>query len=156
MRLTDRLRQSRFASPAQEALLNVLVTASWAQGEVARALGPYALTSAQYNVLRILRGSHPTPLPCSAIGERLIDRTPDVTRLLDRLERAGLLSRTRAGHDRRVVEVAITDAGLALLATVEPATAAVFDRIATALTDADFQTLSALLERMRTTEDAVR
>ena len=153
MRLTDRLRQQRFASPAQEAFLNVLVTANWAQGETARVLAPYALTPAQYNVLRILRGSHPTPLPCSAIGERLVDRTPDVTRLLDRLERAGLLSRTRAAHDRRVVEVSVTDAGLALLATVEPHVTALFERVSGTLSDADFRTLSDLLERMRAGEE---
>ena len=155
VRLSERLRQDRFASPAQEALLNVLVTASWIQGEVARALAPHGVTPAQYNVLRILRGSLPRPLPCAAIGERLIERTPDVTRLLDRLERAGWLTRKRAGHDRRVVEVGITQTGLDLLARADPSvTAFIEGQFGAPLSEEEFNTLSRLLERLRVTEDA--
>ena len=62
-------------------------------------------------MLRILRGAGDAPMTCSQIGDRLLDRTPDVTRLLARLERAGLVSRSRAERDRRAVEVALTDAG---------------------------------------------
>jgi DNA-binding MarR family transcriptional regulator len=153
VRLSERLRQERFASNAQEALLNVLVTASWIQGEIARALSPHGITPAQYNVLRILRGSHPRPLPCAAIGERLIERTPDVTRLLDRLERAGWLTRQRAGHDRRVVEVAISDQGLSLLSRTDPDVADFMDsRFGGALSPDELSTLSGLLERLREAE----
>jgi DNA-binding MarR family transcriptional regulator len=89
----------------------------------ARTLDPWAaylrraegLTPNQYNVLRILRGAHPAGLTCGQIGERMITRDPDVTRLLDRLVRDGLAARTRSGTDRRVVEVSISAAGLAAL-----------------------------------------
>jgi len=73
------------------------------------------LTNNQYNVLRILRGSHPAKLACSDIAERMIDRDPDITRLIDRLETRGLVRRSRSRRDRRVVEVGITDKGLALV-----------------------------------------
>jgi DNA-binding MarR family transcriptional regulator len=73
------------------------------------------LTTNQYNVLRILRGSHPAKLACSDISERMIDRDPDITRLVDRLETRGLVKRTRSRQDRRVVEVSISDKGLALV-----------------------------------------
>ncbi len=73
------------------------------------------VTSAQYNVLRILRGAGPDGLPCNAIGERMISRDPDMTRLLDRMEKRALISRERQKEDRRVVKARITDDGLKLL-----------------------------------------
>lgn len=109
-------QQKPFSSPEQEILLGVLMVA-------ARVVAPWArflkttvrLTNNQYNVLRILRGSHPATLACSDIAERMIDRDPDITRLIDRLEKRGLVKRMRSRRDRRVVEVGITNAGLAIL-----------------------------------------
>ncbi len=72
----------------------------------------------QYNVLRILRGS-PQGLPCSEIGKRMISRDPDITRLLDRMEKRGLISRCREEKDRRMVLTRITDAGLKLLSDLD-------------------------------------
>jgi len=92
-----------------------------------RTLDPWAsylrrtegLTPNQYNVLRILRGAHPGGLTCGQIGERMITRDPDVTRLTDRLVREGLAERTRSDTDRRVVEVTIAAEGLAVLARLD-------------------------------------
>ena len=149
MKLADLIRQSHFASPAQEAVLNVTATESWVTGEIAASLAPHGVTPAQYNVLRILRGSHPEPRTCSEIACRLLDRTPDVTRLLDRLERMGLVYRRRAEHDRRVVEVGVTDAGTALLEALDAPVSATIDRLAQHLTPDEQRTLSQLLEKMR-------
>jgi len=111
------LKQRRsFDSPEQEALLGLRIA-------VARIMEPWErflkttaeLTPNQYNVLRILRGSHPTRLPCGEIADRMIARDPDITRLVDRLNRRGLVTRSRVRQDRRVVEVGITDKGLAIL-----------------------------------------
>ena len=111
------LKQERpFSSPEQEVYLGLRVA-------VARILEPWArflkaragLTTSQYNVLRILRGSHPTRLTCSDVGERMIARDPDITRLVDRLVKRGFVERTRSRRDRRVVEVGITDTGRAVL-----------------------------------------
>ncbi len=76
------------------------------------------LSSTQYNVLRILRGA-PEGLPCGEIGNRMITRDPDITRLLDRLEKRGLVSRCRETKDRRMVLTRITDKGLELLARLD-------------------------------------
>lgn len=149
MTLTELIRQDRFASPAQEAFLNVIATESWLSGQAAAALAEHGVTSAQYNVLRILRGGHPRPYTCSDIGCRLLDRTPDVTRLLERLERAGLITRRRAEHDRRVVEVGITPSGLDVLARLDEPMAEAVTRAARHLSDDELRTLSALLERLR-------
>ena len=115
------LKQSAFASGEQEILLGLLIAA-------ARIIEPWekflkttaGLTNNQLNVLRILRGSHPARLACSEIAERMIARDPDITRLVDRLTRRGLVARLRSRQDRRVVEVAITDKGRELLRTLDP------------------------------------
>jgi DNA-binding MarR family transcriptional regulator len=149
MKLSEYIRQESFASAAQEALLNVMVTSSWVTGELTAAMAPHGVTPAQYNVLRILRGSHPQRLTCSEVGARLLDRTPDVTRLLNRLQRQDLVERSRAEHDRRVVEVGITDAGLRLLAAMQDDVEAVQQRLTRGLSDDDCARLSRLLERVR-------
>ena len=109
-------QKSPFSSLEQEVLLGLRVAA-------ARIVEPWTqflkttaeLTHSQYNILRILRGSHPSRRACSDIGERMVARDPYITRLVDRLGRRGLVERTRSRRDRRVVEVGITDNGLALV-----------------------------------------
>ena len=147
--LSELVKQYQFASPAHEALLNVMVTYPWIMGALADTMEEHDLTPAQYNVLRILRGCHPERATCTYIGERLLDRTPDVTRLLNRLQRAGLVHRRRADHDRRVVEVAITDAGIERLKKMKKPVEKTQTRLATGLTEAELETLSALLDKLR-------
>ncbi|AEN74577.1 transcriptional regulator, MarR family [Rhodothermus marinus SG0.5JP17-172] len=149
MKLSERIKQTRFASPAQEALLNVLVTSSWLLNELSALMAPFGVTPTQYNVLRILRGSHPGKLTCTEIGRRMLDRTPDVTRLLNRLERAGLVTRSRASHDKRVVEVGITEKGLELLARMQPVVDAAQERLMSRLSPEELRLLSELLDRLR-------
>lgn len=147
------IHQSRFESPAHEAVLNVFVTSSWLTGEIATALAPHGITHAQYNVLRILRGRHPERATCTEVGERLLDRTPDVTRLLARIEAAGWIVRQRAEHDRRVVEVSITPTGLDLLARLDEPVRETTCRVARHLSDAELSELSRLLELLRADQD---
>ncbi len=154
MTLSDLIQQDRFASPAQEAILNVFATASWVSSEMAAALAPHGVTQAQFNVLRILRGRHPERYACSEIGERLLDRTPDVTRLLVRLESRGLVTRERAAHDRRVVEVSITPQGLDVLGRLDEPVRETLARIGRHLSANELQTLSGLLEALRTDQEA--
>jgi MarR family transcriptional regulator, organic hydroperoxide resistance regulator len=104
-----------FASRAAEAYLSLLRTSDALQTQVEAQLKEFGLTGTQYNALRILRGAGPEGLPCREIGERMITRDPDITRLLDRLEDRGFVQRTRAKHDRRVIYGKITAAGLKLL-----------------------------------------
>jgi DNA-binding MarR family transcriptional regulator len=109
-------QQKPFSSPEQEILLGLRMAAARVVEPWARFLKTTAqLTTHQYNVLRILRGSHPARLACSDIGERMIERDPDITRLIDRLEKRGLVKRSRSRQDRRVVEVGMTDKGLVLV-----------------------------------------
>jgi DNA-binding MarR family transcriptional regulator len=116
------IRQRRpFPSPAQEAAVALLRTADVLRRSFASAVAGAGVTGQQYNVLRILRGSSPAPLPTLDIAERMIEETPGITRLLDRLERKGWVRRERCPEDRRQVLCWITPAGLALLAGLDPA-----------------------------------
>ncbi len=108
-------QRAPFTSREQEAYLSLLRTADALQARVEAWLKQFGLTGTQYNALRILRGAGPEGLPCREIGERMITRDPDITRLLNRLEDRGLVERTRARHDRRVIYGKINAAGLKLL-----------------------------------------
>lgn len=114
------LKQNRpFKSLEEEVYLSLVRTAGQLTDELAAVLKPAGLSEVQYNVLRILRGAGPEGHACSEIGARLVTRDPDVTRLLDRLEKRGLVVRSREHSDRRVVTTRITDDGLALLAQID-------------------------------------
>src|SRR5262245_1014357 len=113
MSLGNEIKKLRpFDSPEQEAMLNVMRTADRLAGEIDQVFKPSGLSATQYNVLRILRGAGESGLPCGEIAQRMITRDPDVTRLLDRLEKRKLISRCREEKDRRVVCARITNAGL--------------------------------------------
>src|SRR5881394_425167 len=114
--LQEELKQTvPFSSREQEAYLSLLRTADALQSRVEAKLKEFGLTGTQYNALRILRGAGAGGIPCSEIGERMITRDPDVTRLLDRLQKRGLVERSRGKQDRRVIYGKITGAGLKLL-----------------------------------------
>src|SRR6266481_5340099 len=97
----------------------LLQTADTLGQQAERLLKAAGLTGAQYNVLRILRGAEPAGLPCRGIGDRMISHDPDMTRLLDRMEKRGLITRERQTDDRRVVKTRITAQGLRLLKTLD-------------------------------------
>ena len=114
--LRDEIRQTRpFDSPEQEAHLGIERTAAVLGHALAEVLKPFAITATQYNVLRILRGAGEAGLCRSGVRERLVAQVPDVTRILDRMEEAGLVERQRDAADRRYVTTRITPAGLELL-----------------------------------------
>lgn len=115
-KLQKEIKQKKpFASVEAEAYLSILRTADVLAREFEQLLKPHGLTATQYNVLRILRGAGERGATCSDIGERLITADPDVTRLLDRMEKAGLVERARDTKDRRVVLSRITADGVKLV-----------------------------------------
>ena len=118
--LSRRLKQPRFASAQQEALLSLAVASGSVTDMVDQVCEHHDLTRPQYNVLRILRGVHPEGHPRCEIAQRMIERAPDITRLVDRLQAQGLVRRSRSGHDQRQVITRITPKGLKLLETIQP------------------------------------
>ena len=118
--LKRRLKQTRFASPQQEALLSVAIAAGTINDLVDEVCERHGLTRQQYNVLRILRGVNPEGHPRYEIAQRMVERAPDVTRLVDRLQARGLVRRKRGGSDQRQAIAHITAKGLKLLESIQP------------------------------------
>jgi DNA-binding MarR family transcriptional regulator len=155
MSLGSEIKKRRpFDLAEEEAFLNVIRTADVLQREFAVLFRRFDLSETQYNALRILRGARAAEaddggLPCGEIANRMVTRDPDVTRLLDRLEKRGLIKRCRDEQDRRVVCAHITPAALKLLAELDPLVADVHRRQLGHLDAGELKTLSALLEKAR-------
>jgi DNA-binding MarR family transcriptional regulator len=148
--LQHELQQHRpFESAEVEAFLALQRTTEQLSGELAELLKGSQLTPPQYNALRILRGAGQAGLHCTAIRDRMVTRESDITRLLDRLERQGLVTRWRSQDDRRVVRARITESGLAQLAALDRPVAEFCRRRVGRLGLARVQNLIATLAELR-------
>jgi DNA-binding MarR family transcriptional regulator len=146
--LRRRIEQSRFESPVQEALLNLMVAADHLRSRIERVCSEFGLSASQYNVLRILRGVHPAGHSRCEIARRMLERAPDVTRLIDRLEKRGWAARDRCEHDRRLSISRITDAGLELLERIGPSVENVQRELAARVPLRDCRELSRICEEI--------
>jgi DNA-binding MarR family transcriptional regulator len=145
--LKRRIKQTAdFASPAQEAMLNLIVAADYVHTRLERVCAEFGITRPQYNVLRILRGVHPGGHPRAEISARLLASAPDVTRLVDRLQAHGLVERDRVEEDRRLSIARITRKGLRLLDEMQPHISAEHERFSRRVTRRDCLELSRICE----------
>ena len=151
--LNKRLRLTRPAGATQDAVLNLLVASGVLRDKIDSIFGAEGLTGPQYNVLRILRGAQPDGFARCEIAQRLVERAPDVTRLIDRLERQGLVARDRSSADRRRSVTRITDKGLQLIDRMEPAMNALDRWLEERLSLRDRNELSRILELLYSNED---
>jgi DNA-binding MarR family transcriptional regulator len=150
MKLTQEIKQAKpFSTVQEEAILALLRTADLLIAPTNEILRGANLSHSQYNVLRILRGAGAEGLPCGEISERMIRRDPDLTRLLDRLETRGLVTRARGKTDRRVVLASITSEGLALLASLDAPVQASVQTILAHVPKKRLETLIEILEEVR-------
>lgn len=149
-RLKQELRQTKpFSSLGEEVFLNLLKTADWVDRRLTEVLKPSGLSPTQYNVMRILRGAGREGMACREIGERMITRDPDITRMLDRLQKRGLIRRRRQPQDRRVILTTITPAGLELLAGLDEPLAQAQKQELAHMDAGSLKALSRLLEEAR-------
>jgi DNA-binding MarR family transcriptional regulator len=146
---TDEKPPQNFRSREQQATLGLLRTADAVKRSLAQVIEPYGITPQQYNVLRILRGAGAEGLPTLSIGERMIEQTPGVTRLVDRLERKGLVERTPCSKDRRRVFCRMTDKGLELLKELDDPVNRWDARSVSVLPPSELDSLIDLLDRVR-------
>jgi DNA-binding MarR family transcriptional regulator len=155
-RVQREIRQTQpFRSRSQEAVIALLRTAEVVRRFLTASVAPAGLTLQQYNVLRILRGAGPAGLPTLDVADRMIEHAPGITRMMDRLEAQGWVTRERCPTDRREVHCRITGTGLGLLERLDP-TVDETDRLAMgALDDRSLQRLIAMLDRVRTAHAAV-
>jgi DNA-binding MarR family transcriptional regulator len=144
------IRQNKpFRSTAQEATIALLRTASVVNRTLARVVEPSGLSLAQYNALRIIRGAGTGGIPTLSIRERMIEEGTTITRLLDKLEEAGLIRRERSYPDRRQVLCFVSDTGRALLDTLDPQVDSADEAVVASLTDAQLDRFIELLDTVR-------
>src|SRR5690606_9416052 len=116
--IEDEIRQTKFTSPQQKAMLNLIYTSNWVQGKQQSFFKQFGITGQQFNILRILKGQYPKSISGTEIKSRMLDRNSDISRLLDRLTAKQLISRRTCPNDKRASDVLITDKGLNLLAEI--------------------------------------
>jgi DNA-binding MarR family transcriptional regulator len=129
--------------------VSLLQTADAVGQQAEQLLKSQGLTGAQYNVLRILRGAEPEGLPCRGIGDRMISHDPDMTRLLDRMEKRRLITRMRQTDDRRVIKTRITRQGLDILKALDQPVRELHKRQFRHMTAARLRALAGILEEVR-------
>ncbi|PCE63918.1 MarR family winged helix-turn-helix transcriptional regulator [Sediminicola luteus] len=132
-----------------EAVMEIIKTGHWITHRVSQELREFDIYEPQFNVLRILRGAKGKPLSVNTILERMLQKSSNVTRIVDKLEGRGLVERTLCSTDRRKMDIVITDAGLELLEKLDIKVAALHDPMAENLTEAELETLAALIKKLK-------
>jgi len=148
MGLAEDIHQSKFRTSKQKAAINIIYTNNWLMEKVRDMLAEDGLTNQQFNVLRILRGSHPNPLSTLQIRERMLDKMSDTSRIVDRLMKKRLVTKKTCKHDKRLVDVGITQFGLNLLAKID-AKEVKFDNALDNLSEEEASMLSDILDKIR-------
>ena len=148
MKLEEEIKQKKFRNEYHKLAVNILYTHGWLINNQAAILKRHRLTSAQFNILRILRGQYPNPASINLLKERMLDKMSDASRLVERLLQKDLVDRKICPDDRRRVEVVITKKGLKLLDDIDKHDDEV-DQMFNKLSSGEVNTLNELLDKMR-------
>lgn len=148
MRIEEEIKQSAFKDIYNKLYINIVYTAGWLQVRQAKKFKEFGLSLPQYNILRILRGQHPKPASVNLLIERMLDKTSNASRIVDKLEIKELVTRVTSPHDRRTVEIRITEKGLRLLEKMAEFVDAKNTGVSN-LNEEDAKLLSDLLDRIR-------
>lgn len=147
MKLEDEIKQKKFRSKQQKAMLNIIVTASYINTIQGKLLKPYNLTPQQYNVMRILRGQNGNPVSISLIQDRMLDKQSNASRLIDKLETKQLVLRFVCPNDRRQMDISITQAGLDLLLEIDQKL--IDSEASVSLSDEEADIINTILDKIR-------
>lgn len=148
MKTIEEAIQSRFRNEKHKAIVNILYTAKYIESKIDSFIRPYQLSHQQYNILRIVRGAAGKPVSLKYIKERILDKMPDTSRIVDKLYQKELLKRVECPKDRRSVDITITEKGLELLAKMDE-NAKEMDNLLEVLEESQLQTLNYLLNLAR-------
>lgn len=151
-KLKHRLKQDKFSSTEHEALLNLFLANNFIKKKMDDVCAKFGITSAQYNVLRILRGAYPEGYPRCEIIPRMIDQAPDVTRIIDNLEKQDLILRENSPDDRRLSIAKITQKGLNLIQEMENEVDSLNRYFSGCLTKSEITQLSEICEKIYSLE----
>lgn len=146
-------QRTDFDNPAGEAVLNLMVAGDVVRGQLERIFTAHEITSGQYNVLRILRGAGCDGHPRCEIAARMIERAPDITRIIDRLENQKLVIRERSDEDRRQSVARISEKGLVLLDRIEPQLSEFIGQVSQKMSMAEWIALTSLCEKVYSGQD---
>ncbi len=146
--LQKELKIAKFENIFQQTIVNIIFTCNWSNQKIKDILSPYGVTQQQYNVLRILRSQYPSPSTINLIKSRILDKMSDTSRIVDRLISKEYLMKTPNFHDKRAVDIIITEKGLQLLKKIDKGTN--FSHVVTPnLTEDEAIQLNLLLDKMR-------
>lgn len=148
-KIEDAIRQKKFKTPHQKAVINLIYTANWLHSQHHCFFKRYGLTSHQFNILRVLKGQHPKSISATGIKSRMLDQNSDVSRLLDRLEKKQLIERRTCPRDKRAADIFISPQGLHLLKEIDKKDGSINGLLA--LSDDEAAQLSDLLDKARGT-----
>jgi DNA-binding MarR family transcriptional regulator len=150
-RLEEEIKQPFFKNIYQKAFINLMFTSGWVQTQQSQIFRKYGLTAPQFNILRILRGQYPKPATVNLLIDRMLDKTSNASRIVDKLVLKELVTRRQCEHDRRTVDVLITPAGLAVLQRIDEEAADIHAGLSN-LTESEATELSRLLDKIRDKE----
>lgn len=148
MKIEEAIRQPVFKNEKVKANINIIYTANWLQGTLRIFFNRFQLSPQQYNVLRILRGQHPNPISTNEIRLRMLDKMSDVSRIVARLNKTGLIIQKENADDKRLVNVSISSKGLKLLAKIDDEMAET-EKIMSGITTEEAKTLNRILDKIR-------
>ncbi len=148
MGINEEINQRQFRTSKQKALINLMYTHNFLVNHMNLVFKGFDITRQQYNVLRILRGSHPEPVTINLVKERMLDKMSDASRIVDRLKAKGLVIRAKSNSDRRAAHVNISEKGLSFLERTDAAVLQ-FDDLLANLSDQEVSTLNELLDKIR-------
>lgn len=148
MKIEDEIQQKEFSSPMQKTLINIIYTANWLNLKFTQSLKHYDLSLPQFNVLRILRGQKGCPETVNGITERMLDKSSNASRLVDKLKAKELVERRECPNDRRAVDVLITEKGLALLKELDKEVGHLESSL-TQLDENEMNMLNQILDKLR-------
>ncbi len=149
MRIEDEIKQEAFRDHKIKLDVNIMYTASWLSQIKTDALKPFDLTWQQFNILRILKGQHPKPASVKLLRQRMIDRTSNASRLVEKLRKKGLVERRTCPDDRRKVDVLIADKGMHELQNASHALETAIQKQISHLTEEEIDQINSLLDKMR-------
>ncbi len=146
--IEEAIKQKKFSSELHKLVVNILYTSSWVERLHQRFFKQHGITAQQYNVLRILRGQYPNAASVGIVLDRMIDKSSNITRLVDKLVAKKYVTRTENPENRRMQQLLITSAGLQLLATLDPLIDTQFN-ISEKITEEEAEKLNDMLDRLR-------
>jgi len=149
MKIEDAIQQKQFISEFQKAHINVLYTASFLNQKMLKALKPFHISPQQFNILRILRGRYPEPASVKLLTEKMIDKTSNASRLVEKLRSKGFVAREASDDDRRKVDVQITKAGLELIERASVAIEQMIQNYGASITPEEAAVLNEMLDKLR-------